>query len=141
MGSDKQTTFNINTHTSRVNDIESILQQHGAHAIDFKGESFTFKATTAGILSTLSHCIELMSQREDAWKKRWEREVEKRKKITETYKTMLVDQSKPHVVGGPDYEEGPHSMITEDEFFDAVDATLDKLEKEEEKVCIHTKIR
>ena len=27
-------------------------------------------------------------------------------------------------------------MITEDEFYDAVDATLDKLEKEEEKVCI-----
>ena len=25
-------------------------------------------------------------------------------------------------------------MITEDEFYDAVDATLDKLEKEEEKV-------
>lgn len=35
-------------------------------------------------------------------------------------------------------------MITEDEFYDAVDATLDKLEKEEEKVSnkhfIHLKI-
>ena len=31
-------------------------------------------------------------------------------------------------------QEGPHCMITEDEFYDAVDATLDKLEKEEEKV-------
>lgn len=51
----------------------NILQQHGAHAIDFKGESFTFKATTAGILATLSHCIDLMSQREEAWKKRLER--------------------------------------------------------------------
>ena len=27
-------------------------------------------------------------------------------------------------------------MISEDEFFDAVDATLDKLEKEEDKVCL-----
>ena len=27
-----------------------------------------------------------------------------------------------------------HSVIHEEEFFDAVDATLDKLEKEEEKV-------
>lgn len=27
-------------------------------------------------------------------------------------------------------------MITEDEFYDAVDATLDKLEKEEEKVKV-----
>lgn len=51
----------------------NILQQHGAHAIDFKGESSTFKATTAGILATLAHCLELMSQREDAWKKRLER--------------------------------------------------------------------
>jgi len=51
----------------------NILRQHGAHAIDFKGESFTFKATTAGILATLSHCIELMGQREDAWRKRLER--------------------------------------------------------------------
>lgn len=36
-------------------------------------------------------------------------------------------------------------MITEDEFYDAVDATLDKLEKEEEKVSIkhfiHLKIK
>lgn len=50
-----------------------ILQQHGSHAVDFKGESFTFKATTAGIIATMSHCIELMSQREEAWKKRLER--------------------------------------------------------------------
>lgn len=33
-------------------------------------------------------------------------------------------------------QEGPHCLIPEDEFYDAVDATLDKLEKEEEKVCI-----
>jgi len=51
----------------------SILQQHGAHAIDFKGEAYTFKATTTGIIATLSHCIELMSQREESWKKRLER--------------------------------------------------------------------
>lgn len=38
--------------------------------IDFKGEAITFKATTAGILSTLSHCIELMVKREESWQKR-----------------------------------------------------------------------
>jgi hypothetical protein len=53
--------------------VVAIFQQHGAHAIDFKGEAITFKATTAGIIATLSHCIELMSQREDAWKKKLER--------------------------------------------------------------------
>ena len=32
------------------------------------------------------------------------------------------------------FQEGPHCAIKEDEFFDAVDASLDKLEKEEEVV-------
>lgn len=40
------------------------------NGIDFKGEAITFKATTAGILSTLSHCIDLMVKREDSWQKR-----------------------------------------------------------------------
>nr|KAF6440201.1 hypothetical protein HJG63_003157 [Rousettus aegyptiacus] len=42
----------------------------GINGIDFKGEAITFKATTAGILATLSHCIELMVKREDSWQKR-----------------------------------------------------------------------
>uniref|UniRef100_A0A674HJF5 Ceramide transfer protein n=1 Tax=Taeniopygia guttata TaxID=59729 RepID=A0A674HJF5_TAEGU len=37
----------------------------GINGIDFKGEAITFKATTAGILATLSHCIELMVKREE----------------------------------------------------------------------------
>lgn len=49
----------------------------GMNGIDFKGEAITFKATTAGILSTLSHCIELMVKREDSWQKR----LDKVKKI------------------------------------------------------------
>ena len=32
---------------------------------------------------------------------------------------------------GPDYEEGPHSQIGEDEFFDAVENALDRLEEEQ----------
>uniref|UniRef100_A0A8B9FUU6 Ceramide transfer protein n=1 Tax=Amazona collaria TaxID=241587 RepID=A0A8B9FUU6_9PSIT len=37
----------------------------GINGIDFKGEAITFKATTAGILATLSHCIELMVKCEE----------------------------------------------------------------------------
>ncbi|KAK0060128.1 collagen type IV alpha-3-binding protein [Biomphalaria pfeifferi] len=118
----------------RGKDLASILQQHGGHAVDFKGEAFTFKATTAGIIATMSHCLELMVQREDAWKKRLDREVDKRKKFEEAYKALVSDKTKKVIVGGPDYEEGPHCLIPEDEFYDAVDATLDKLEKEEEKL-------
>uniref|UniRef100_A0A8C2YZF3 Ceramide transfer protein n=1 Tax=Cyclopterus lumpus TaxID=8103 RepID=A0A8C2YZF3_CYCLU len=81
----------------------------GMNGIDFKGEAITFKATTAGILSTLSHCIELMVKREDSWQKR-------------------VDK------------EGPNSLINEDEFFDAVEAALDRQDKIEEQ-CQSEKVR
>lgn len=46
------------------------LNPKGINGIDFKGEAITFKATTAGILATLSHCIDLMAKREDSWQKR-----------------------------------------------------------------------
>jgi hypothetical protein len=49
---------------------KELLLQHGLHAVDFKGEAITFKATTSGILATLAYCIELMGQREDQVKKR-----------------------------------------------------------------------
>ncbi|XP_071167056.1 ceramide transfer protein-like isoform X1 [Mytilus edulis] len=121
-------------------DLASILQQHGGHSVDFKGEAFTFKATTAGIIATLSHCIDLMGQREEAWKKKLDKENERRKKTEEKFKELSAEQMKQPprlVIGGPDFEEGPHCQIKEDEFYDAVDASLDKLEqKDDEKVQI-----
>ena len=36
------------------------------------------------------------------------------------------------ISGGPDFEEGPHSQIGEDEFYDAVENALDKLEEEQQ---------
>ncbi|MEQ2160755.1 hypothetical protein GOODEAATRI_002639 [Goodea atripinnis] len=41
------------------------LNPKGINGIDFKGEAITFKATTAGILATLSHCIDLMVYRRE----------------------------------------------------------------------------
>uniref|UniRef100_A0A8C9ZVH5 Ceramide transfer protein n=1 Tax=Sander lucioperca TaxID=283035 RepID=A0A8C9ZVH5_SANLU len=79
------------------------------NGVDFKGEAITFKATTAGILSTLSHCIELMVKQEDSWQKRLDK-------------------------------EGPNSLINEDEFFDAVEAALDRQDKIEEQ-CQSEKVR
>ena len=35
-------------------------------------------------------------------------------------------------VAGPDFEEGPHSQIGDDEFYDAVENALDKLEEEQQ---------
>ncbi|XP_011479755.1 collagen type IV alpha-3-binding protein isoform X3 [Oryzias latipes] len=109
------------------------LSLKGINGIDFKGEAITFKATTAGILATLTHCIDLMVKREDSWQKRLEKEMEKRRRIEESYKSALTDLKKKSHFGGPDYEEGPNSLINEDEFFDAVEAALDRQDKMEEQ--------
>ncbi|RXN12513.1 collagen type IV alpha-3-binding -like protein [Labeo rohita] len=87
------------------------LSHKGINGIDFKGEAITFKATTAGILATLSHCIDLMVKREDSWQKRLDK-------------------------------EGPNSLINEDEFFDAVEAALDRQDKiEEQSQCEKSRIQ
>lgn len=54
--------------------------------IDFKGESITFRATTAAILTTLQHCLEIINQRDELWKKKVDREIERRKISEELYK-------------------------------------------------------
>lgn len=112
---------------------KATIEDHAAMALDFKGEAFTFKATTTGILHDLAHCIELMQQREEFWKKKLEKEVEKRKKVEEHYKELSKGKKNAIIIAGPDLEEGPHSIIKEDQFFDAIDSTLDTLEQEEER--------
>lgn len=103
-----------------------------------------------------------MSQREEQWKKRLEKEQERRRSVEAQSKRASAEleetrralaelqldlqknvalqkqiqeqQSSQQVIliGGPDYEEGPHSMIKEDEFFDAIDAALDRCDQQEE---------
>uniref|UniRef100_A0A4W6GBN4 Ceramide transfer protein n=1 Tax=Lates calcarifer TaxID=8187 RepID=A0A4W6GBN4_LATCA len=122
------------------NKLFSPASPKGINGIDFKGEAITFKATTAGILSTLSHCIELMVKREDSWQKRLDKELEKRRRVEDAYKSAVHELKKKSHYGGPDYEEGPNSLINEDEFFDAVEAALDRQDKIEEQ-CQSEKTR
>ncbi|XP_053557373.1 ceramide transfer protein isoform X2 [Bombina bombina] len=124
-------------HNSNGNKEKSFphVAPKGINGIDFKGEAITFKATTAGILSTLSHCIELMMKREDSWQKRLDKEVEKRRRVEEAYKIAMSELKKKSHFGGPDYEEGPNSLINEEEFFDAVEAALDRHDKIEQSQC------
>ncbi len=69
--------------------------QHGLHSADFKGEAITFKATTAGILATLGHCLDLMTQREEAWRRRLDREQAARRVAEEKarHAVSLITQS------------------------------------------------
>ena len=75
-----------------------------------------------------------------------ERELEKRKKLEIQLKEALQNQSSssessPGGISalnsvstlGPDYEEGPQRVIKEEEFFDALDAMLDKHDKQIEE--------
>lgn len=99
--------------------------------VDFKGEAITFRATTAGVLETLAHCIDLVSQREESWRKRLEREVDRRRKAESLAKTTLEQlQIIRTTHPGPDLEEGPHSTLQDDEFYDAVESGLDKVDEE-----------
>jgi len=111
---------------------KAVIEDHGHMSLDFKGEAFTFKATTTGILHDLSLCIELMQQREEFWKKKLDKETEKRKKIEESYRALKNDQKTKIVIAGPDFEEGPHSNMKEEQFFDAIDSSLDTLELAED---------
>jgi len=115
-----------------------LMKQHGHHSVDFKGEAITFKATTAGILATLQYCTELMGQREEQLKKKLEKEQILRRQAEEKLRRLETPPS-DNVDGGelrqlsrpgPDYEEGPHSQLGEDEFYDAVETALDKLDEE-----------
>ena len=38
--------------------------------VDIRAEAVTFKATTAGLISALSQCIELVNRREESWQKK-----------------------------------------------------------------------
>jgi len=41
--------------------------------VDVRGEAVTFKATTAAIISSLSHCLDALQKREDYWQKKFEK--------------------------------------------------------------------
>ena len=118
---------------------------NGLHAADFKGEAITFKATSAGLLATLGYCLELLGQREEQVSRRVEKEAAGRRRAEERCK--LLQSGEAAVAAeqggggrkGPDYVEGPHSQVSrgqghpqmgEEEFYDAVETALDKLEEE-----------
>ncbi|CAF1464416.1 unnamed protein product [Adineta steineri] len=104
------------------------LGDHAAMAVDFKGEALTFKATTDGVIHNLAFSIELMQKREDIWRKKYDKELERRKKFQDLY--SKVNKQKTPAFGSPDSEEGPHSTLKEEEFFDALDQSLDRIDRD-----------
>ncbi|XP_078477535.1 ceramide transfer protein-like isoform X2 [Lampetra fluviatilis] len=108
----------------------------GMNGLDFKGEAITFKATTAGILSTLSHCIDLMVKCEEGWQKRLEKEQDRRRRLEDAYRYAMDKLTAKAYMAGPDFEEGPNSIMNDEEFYDAVEAALDRQDKIEEQIHV-----
>ncbi|CAF0871857.1 unnamed protein product [Rotaria sordida] len=119
-------TIKTSPSKSRIDRLS--LVDHAAMSVDFKGEAITFKATTDGVIHNLTFCIELMQKREDTWRKKYEKELERRKKFQDLY-TNTIKEKIP-ALGSPDAEEGPYSTLKEDEFFDALDQSLDRIDRE-----------
>lgn len=66
--------------------VQNLETEHGLRAVDFKGEAITFRETTSGVLAALNNCLEIIAQKEDALKKKMDKEVDKRKKLEEELK-------------------------------------------------------
>ena len=95
--------------------------------VDFKGEAMTFKATSGAILTGLAQCIDTITKREEMWKSKLEKEHQRILRLKDTCLALKERKSsKP----GPDQEEGPHSTLGDDEFYDAVETGLDRIEEE-----------
>ncbi|KPJ03286.1 PREDICTED: collagen type IV alpha-3-binding protein [Papilio xuthus] len=81
----------------------------------------SFRATCGATLATLQHCVDLLRRREKQARQAEELYMALKNQLTEA---RLA--SKP----GPDHEEGPHSTLPDDEFYDAVETGFDKMEEE-----------
>jgi collagen type IV alpha-3-binding protein len=64
---------NLPARSSRLNTGSTFSPPVDLGNIDFRGEAITFKATTAGIISSLNYCIDVMNKREEYWKKKFDK--------------------------------------------------------------------
>lgn len=55
-----------------------------------QGEAITFRATASGVFSTLNHCLEIINQRDDLWKRKMDAEIERRQQTEELCKYVTT---------------------------------------------------
>lgn len=91
------------------------------HSEEVRATSASFRATCSAAVVAVQHCAELLKRREKQARQAEELYMALKNQLTEA---RLA--SKP----GPDHEEGPHSTLPDDEFYDAVETGFDKMEEE-----------
>lgn len=102
-----QRYFDAAASQKPVNGMESHLELgNGLKTIDFKGEAITFRATTAGVLTTLQHCVDIILQKDENLKRKLDKEIERRKRAEDQVKACKeeLDKSKKATLLGPDLE-------------------------------------
>lgn len=113
--------------TSKVTTNDETLAKGKQAAVDFKGEAMTFKATSGAVLTGLAQCIEAISKREEMWRRKLEKEHQRLIRLEES---CLALRERRASKAGPDQEEGPHSTLGDEEFYDAVETGLERIEEE-----------
>ncbi|XP_047536496.1 ceramide transfer protein [Vanessa atalanta] len=88
---------------------------------EVRSTSASFRATCGATVLAVQHCAELLRRRDKQARQAEELYMALKNQLTEA---RLA--SKP----GPDHEEGPHSTLPDDEFYDAVETGFDKMEEE-----------
>lgn len=90
---------------------------------DLKGESIVFKETADELLKCVSKCIQTISKRKEMWRRQLEKELWRSGRV----KDPCHDKSS-HV--SSHHEEGPCNTLGDEEFYDAIEVSLDKMEEE-----------
>ncbi|XP_045778044.1 ceramide transfer protein [Maniola jurtina] len=91
------------------------------YAEEVRATSASFRATCGATVLAVQNCTELLKRRE--------KQARQAEELYMALKNQLSEvrlASKP----GPDHEEGPHSTLPDDEFYDAVETGFDKMEEE-----------
>lgn len=87
----------------------------------FRADLLMMKSTATGMLSALEDAIDIAQRREEEWRKRLRRANEKRHKFEGLFRTAQAAAKQTAAQSGPDMQEGPHSLLTEEAWFDAID--------------------
>eukprot|EP00730_Choanoeca_flexa_P003901 TRINITY_DN11537_c0_g1_i3.p1 TRINITY_DN11537_c0_g1~~TRINITY_DN11537_c0_g1_i3.p1 ORF type:complete len:696 (+),score=164.81 TRINITY_DN11537_c0_g1_i3:88-2175(+) len=94
-------------------------------------DTIVFKASVVGVVTLMDELLTNASKREDVYKNKYQREKQLRQSLEAELAEYRADKASMRY--GPDYVEGPHSALKDDEFFDALELGLDQLEAEEEE--------
>eukprot|EP00128_Syssomonas_multiformis_P007227 Colp12_sorted_trinity150504_noHs@21788 len=103
--------------------------------IEFKQDTTAFKATANGMIETFEQSIEMLQRYEDEWHQKVTHEKEKVRQLQDKLDVAhaIVKRGSISKYQSPDAQEGPHMALDEAEFYDAIEYTIDELEKADQQ--------